>query len=957
MSTSGNFRVPSSSDFDSPKRRGVFSIFIGAVVVLFVAFTSVSGFVTDRMWFDSLGQTTVFDTLLLTKLQLFLVVGVVSAVVVGLNVWIAFRSRPVYVPRGAMSDIPGLEKTEQVLKSIRRFGLIAGPVVIGALMGLGATESWQQWLSYRNAQPFGQVDATFGLDLSFFVFELPMLMTIQSWLTALVVVSVVAAGAIHFLVGNLRPGPRPVSGRLNLIVADVARRQAAVLIGFYFILQAASQWLDRFNLTLADNDVITGMTYVDDNVHLPALNMMAGISLVCAVLFFLNVLRTNWTLPILGVALTVVASIALQGIWPSFVQQVQVKPDEQAKESPYIAKNIEATRLAYGIDGVQYESYDAVETPDAEILKGDKDTLENIRLLDPYVVASTFEQLQQLKGFYSFAPTLDISRYNINGDTRGALLAVREVNLDGIPESQRNWVTSHLIYTHGIGLAAAYDNTATSDGQPDFIESDVPPTGALGIEEPRIYFGEQSPVYSIVGGASGIELDYPDDTAPSGQHNTTYTGKGGVPVGNMVNKLLFAARFGEPNIFLSEQVTDSSRILFNRAPAERVQAVAPWLTLDSDPYPAVVSGRIVWIVDGYTLSSQYPYAQYTGLSDAVADSFGARSNADGQINYIRNSVKATVDAFDGTVTLYAWDENDPILKSWKQVFPELLRPKSEMSNELLAQVRYPEDLFKVQRNVLRKYHISDPAAFFTGENFWIIPDDPTLTSAGLPQPPYYLNLKMPGEAKSAFSLTSTFAPAKRPSLAAFMAVNSDPGPDYGKIRVLQLPSQTTIPGPVQAQNIFESDAAISTALSLLRKGGSDTVQGNLLSLPVGGGILYVQPVYVKSTGAGGFPLLRKVMVGFGQKVVLADTVSAALEQVLGGSVVDPGGNDDPVDPNQSARAKLVAALTAAQNAYAEGEAALKQGDFAAYGAAQKRLAVALAQAEAAAAAIKETATQ
>ncbi len=956
MSNRSKFRDHSAPDFDSPKRRGAFSIFIGAVVVLFVLFSSLSGFITDRMWFESLGQTTVFDTLLITKIQLFLLVGVVSSLVVGLNVWIAFRSRPTYIPRSALSDIPGLEKTEQVLKSIRRIGLIAGPAAVGVIMGFAATESWQEWLSYRNAQEFGQVDATFGLDLSFFVFKLPMLMTIQSWLTAVIVMSVIAAGIIHFLVGNLRPGPRPASGRLNLIVADVARRQAAVLIGVYFVLQAASQWLDRFNLTLADNAVITGMTYVDDNVHLPALNMMAGISLVCAVLFFLNIFRTNWTLPILGVALTVVASIALQGIWPSFVQQVQVKPDEQAKESPYIAKNIEATRLAYGIDGVQYESYDAVETPDAEILKGDKDTLENIRLLDPYVVASTFEQLQQLKGFYSFAPTLDISRYNINGDTRGALLAVREVNLDGIPESQRNWVTSHLIYTHGIGLAAAYDNTATADGQPDFIESDVPPTGALGIEEPRIYFGESSPSYSIVGGASGIELDYPDDTAPSGQHNTTYTGKGGVPVGNTLNKLLFAARFGEPNIFLSEQVTDSSRILFNRDPADRVSAVAPWLTLDSDPYPAVVSGRIVWIVDGYTVSAQYPYAQYTGLSDAVADSFGARSNADGQINYIRNSVKATVDAFDGTVTLYSWDENDPILKSWEQVFPELLRPKSEMSSELLAQVRYPEDLFKVQRNVLRKYHISDPAAFFTGENFWIIPDDPTLTSAGLPQPPYYLNLKMPGEAKSAFSLTSTFAPAKRPSLAAFMAVNSDPGADYGKIRVLQLPSQTTIPGPVQAQNIFESDAAISTALSLLRKGGSDTVQGNLLSLPVGGGILYVQPVYVKSTGAGGFPLLRKVMVGFGQKVVLADTVSAALEQVLGGSVVDPGGPDVPVDPNQSARAKLVAALTAAQTAYADGEAALKQGDFAAYGAAQKRLAVALAQAKAAAAAIKETAT-
>lgn len=946
---------PQFDDIDTPKRRRVFSIFIGVAVALFVGFSSVSGFITDRMWFDSLGQTTVFDTLLLTKFTLFLSTALLSALFVGVNVFIAFRSRPAYRTAPGLSEIPGLDKTETAMKFIKRIGLIGGPLFIGVVMGLGSSENWQSWLTYRNAVPFGETDSTFGLDLSYFVFELPFLQYLQASLSALVVMTVIATGIVHFLVGNLRPGPRPDSGRLNLLMSDTARRQAAVLAGLFFVLQAWSQWLDRFDLTLADNDVITGMNFVDANVHLPALNMMAGISLVCALLFFLNVFRTNWALPILGVALTVVASIALQGIWPSFVQQVQVKPDEQAKESPYIAKNIDATRSAYGLANVEYQSYDAVETPDAEILKGDKATLENIRLLDPYVVASTFEQLQQLKGFYSFAPTLDISRYTINGQTRGALLAVREVNLEGIPESQRNWVTNHLIYTHGIGLAAAYDNRATTDGQPDFIESDVPPTGDLGIEQPRIYFGEQSPSYSIVGGASGIELDYPDDTSPSGQQNTTYTGKGGVPVGSLVNKLLFAARLGEPNIFLSEQVTENSRILFNRKPADRVAAVAPWLTLDGDPYPAVVNGRIVWLLDGYTTSNQYPYSQYTGLSDAVADSFGARSSVDSKINYIRNSVKATVDAFDGTVTLYAWDDKDPILQSWQKVFPELVRPTSEMSPELLAQVRYPEDLFKVQRNVMRKYHITDPAAFFTGENFWIIPDDPTLTSAGLPQPPYYLNLKMPGDTKAAFSLTSTFAPAKRPSLAAFMSVVSDAGPDYGRIRVLQLPSQTTIPGPVQAQNIFESDAAISTALSLLRKGGSDTVQGNLLSLPVGGGILYVQPVYVKSTGAGGFPLLRKVMVGFGQKVVLADTVSAALEQVLGsGSVVDP---DVPVDPNQTARAKLVAALEAAQTAYAEGEAALKQGDFAAYGAAQKRLSVALAQARAAAAAIKETAAK
>jgi uncharacterized membrane protein (UPF0182 family) len=569
-------------------------------------------------------------------------------------------------------------------------------------------------------------------------------------------------------------------------------------------------------------------------------------------------------------------------------------------------------------------------------------------------VASTFEQLQQLKGFYGFADSLDVSRYTINGEKRGTVMAVREVNLSGIPESQRNWVTNTLIYTHGIGLAAAFDNTSTADGQPDFIESDVPPTGVLGIEEPRIYFGEQSPIYSIVGGSTNIELDYPDDNSPTGQQNTTYVGKGGVAIGGIVNKLLFAARFGEPNIVLSEQVTDNSRVLYNREPADRVKALAPWLTLDGDPYPAVIDGRVVWILDGYTTSSKFPYSQFTSLDDAVTDSMGSRNTQAGRINYLRNSVKATVDAYDGTVTLYGWDEADPVLATWSSAFPDLITSKDEMSPELLAQIRYPEDLFKVQRNILRKYHITDPGAFFTGENFWIIPDDPTVTTSSAPQPPYYLTLKMPGAKEPAFSLTTTFAPAKRPSLAAFMAVNSDPGPDYGRIEILQLPSQTTIPGPVQAQNIFESDATVSTALNLLRRGGSTTVQGNLLSLPVAGGVLYVQPVYVQSTGAGGYPLLRKVLAGFGQKVVLADTLESALNQVLGTETnTDP---DVPIDPNQTARQKLVAALVAAQKAYDEGQAALRENDFTAYGAAQKRLAVALRQAAQAEAQLTAAAT-
>ncbi|MEY4323784.1 MAG: hypothetical protein RL410_1565 [Actinomycetota bacterium] len=930
-----------------PRRSRILGIVVVICIVLVAAFTGLAGFITDRMWFDSVGATGVFDHILLTKIALFVVGGAFAALVVGSNIVIAFMQRP--------SRVAGFKGFDQIggAASARKLALYVVPALAFLVAGSELSSKWQTWMLFGNSQPFNQVDATFGLDLSFFVFQLPMWKVIQGIVASAVFAAILASFAVHYLFGSMRPSAsadrEPQSLRdikFNFNITDGARKHLAVLAGLYLVLRAWGLWLERFELTTQTDSLITGLKFVDANVGLPSLNIMVGITVVVALLFFFNFFQKNYTLPVLGAGLLILSSVALQGIWPGFVQQVQVKPDEQAKEAPFIEHNIAATRSAYGLEGVNYTTYDAVETPVDATLKKDADTIDNIRVLDPYVVSSTFEQLQQLKGFYNFADSLDVSRYTIDGKVRGTMLSVREVNLQGIPESQRNWVTNHLIYTHGIGLAAAFDNTATSDGQPAFIESDVPPAGLLGIKEPRIYFGENSPVYSIVGGSGAIELDYPDDTKATGQQTTTYTGQGGVAIGGLFNKLLFATRFMEPNIVLSEQVTENSRILFNREPVNRVKALAPWLTIDGDPYPAVVDGRIVWIIDGLTTTNQYPYSQSTTLSAATADS-GSSRTTDTDINYIRNGVKATVDAFDGTVTLYAWDETDPIVKAWSNAFPGLIQPKTAIPDSLLSQLRYPEDLFKVQRNIMRKYHITDPKAFFTGENFWIIPDDPTSSVSGLPQPPYYLNMRMPDAEKRAFMLTSTFAPAKRPSLAAFMAVNSDPGPDYGKITLLQLPSQTTIPGPVQAQNIFESDPTISAALSLLRRGGSDTVQGNLLSLPIGGGILYVEPVYIKATGSGGYPLLRKVMVGFGQKVVMADNISAALKEVLG-----TGQSTTPVDPGTptgTAAEKLAKALSAAQKAYDDGQAALKQGDFSAYGAAQKRLAAAIKQAQAASA--------
>ena len=931
-----NFGTDSSNGLNTKKSRSLLFTLI-TLGVIAIVFLSVAQFVTDRMWFESVSATQVFDTLLITKIKLF-VLGALLGLVAGfLTIRYSLRNRSAFtVP----SSSPNAQSINEVLSKVSKFGTWLVPAVFGLITGSSFAALTEQWLLFTNSQPFGEVDATFGRDISFFVFELPFLRSLNGFLSTIVVLCGLLAAILHYLQGNIRVITQD-NNRVKMNFSDDARRQVAVITGLFLALYAWSYYLDRFSLVLSTNDLITGMKFVDANIKLPALNILAGISLVVAFLFLANVFMKNWALPILGSALLIISSVLIGGIWPGFVQQVQVKPDEQTKEAPFIERNIAATRDAYGLSNVNYQSYEGSETVDSAILAKDAATLQNIRLLDPYVASTTFEQLQQLKGFYSFAPTLDVARYKIGGETRGALLAVREINLSGIPESQQNWLTNHLIYTHGIGLAAAFDNTSTVDGQPAFFESDVPPTGLLNVTEPRIYFGEESTQYSIVGGSKNIELDYPDDSQPSGQQNTTYTGKGGVAIGGTLNKLLFAARFGEPNFLLSEQITDNSRVLYNRTPVERVEAVAPWLTLDGDPYAAVIDGRIIWILDGYTTTANFPYSQTTSLADATSDSFQQRTT-DSNINYIRNSVKATVDAYDGTVTLYAWDEQDPILKAWSAIFPGLVQNKSQMSDSLLSQVRYPEDLFKIQRDILRKYHISDPKAFFTGENFWIVPDDPTFSTGGLPQPPYYLNIKMPGDTKQHFQITATFAPAKRPSLAGFMAVNSDFGDDYGKITLLQLPSQTTIPGPVQAQNLFESDATISSQLSLLRQGGSNVVLGNLLSLPVGGGILYVQPIYVESSGAGGFPLLRKVQVGYGQKVVMADTLSSALSQVLGESV-DPNPGPDP--GNRTDAELLDAALARAQKAYNEGQAALRTNDWAAYGAAQKKLAAAIAEAQ------------
>ena len=934
-----------------PKRPGPFALTAIVLVILGSLLVGLSGFYADFLWFRSVEFQTVWSTVLITKASLFIFFGLITSLFITTNIYLAYRSRPLYAPVSVEAD--NLERYRGQLEPIRRWVLLAIALGFFYFSGTSGVALWERWMQFRNATPFGVKDSQFGLDISFFVFKLPFYEALLAWAISTLILTIIASAAVHYLYSGIR---LQVPEDKTTVAARV---QLSVLLGIFVLIKAVAYWFDRYALALKEGRLITGLSYTDVNALLPAKAILAGISIICALLFFANIIRRSWVLPAAGVSLLVISSVLIAGVYPAAIQQFQVKPSESSKEAPYIQRNIDATRAAYGLSDVDVRDYRATIETSAGQLKNDEATISNIRLLDPTVVPSTFRQLQQIKPFYSFADSLDVDRYTIDGVKRDSVVALRELSIEGNPV--RNWINDHLVYTHGFGFVSAFGNTIDPDGKPTFSVGDIPPTKGLGEFQPRIYFGENVPDYSIIGGAKGsdpVELDYPDDNSENGQRNYTYTGKGGVPMGSLFTRLLFAIKYQEQRIVLSNLINSDSKILFNRNPNERVAKVAPWLTLDGNIYPAVVDGRILWIVDGYTTSNGYPYSRKTNLAGATTNTIttraaAVRSLASRDISYMRNSVKATVDAYDGTVKLYQWDTKDPVLATWSKAFPGTVNPKSAMSKSLLEHIRYPEDLFGVQRDVLSSYHVKTADAFYGGQDFWRVPTDPSSlgANAGI-QPPYYMTLQLPDQEKAAFSLTTSFVPrGNRQNLTAFASVNSDFGPDYGKISVLQLPRSTNIPGPSQVASNFEAKPEVAQALSLLRQGGSDVVLGNLLTLPVGGGLLYVQPVYVRATANNAaYPLLQKVLVSFGDVIGFDNTLKGALDQVFGGnsgtslnntSQSNSGGSTPTVSNT------LKSALDNAKAALADAQAALRRGDFAEYGKAQDRLEAAITAAIAA----------
>ncbi|WP_245691840.1 UPF0182 family protein [Geodermatophilus telluris] len=951
-------------------------VVIGSIAVLLVLFTAIgtlTNVYVDYLWFDETGFTEVFWTELQTRALLFAVAGVATGGLTALAIHLAYRFRPAFRPMSLEQQ--NLERYRQSLEPRRTLVLTAVAVVVGLFAGFTAQGSWETWLTFRNSVPFGEVDPQFGLDLSFFVFEYPFYRLLISFGFAIVLLALIGSLLTHYVFGGLRlqtPGQK---------LTGAAMVQLSVLLGLFVALKAVAYWFDRYALVYSDRGgLFSGASYTDVNALLPAKTILVFAAAFCAVAFFANVVVRNFRLPAAALVLLLLSSLVIGVAYPAIVQQFVVRPSANEREAAYIERAIASTRAAYGLtdDDVEYVDFaqeatgDDVDT-DAALaqLRADDATIPNARLLDPNVLSDTFTARQQIRNVYGFPERLDIDRYTIDGETQDYVVAVRELNSEGLSENQSTWINRHTVYTHGNGFVAAPANQVIASqegGEPNFTSRDLPTTGDIDVEQARIYYGELiqdagEDVYSVVGapeGGQAREFDRPEDGS-DGEVNNTYDGEGGVAIGSFFRQLTFAIYYRERNFLLSGAVNDASKVLYVRDPRERVEKAAPFLQVDGDPYPAVVGGRVTWILDGYTTSDAYPYSERMELGEAAQDALtgqGTTALPNEQFNYIRNSVKATVDAYDGTVRLYEWDEQDPVLQAYRAAFPGVIEDREAMSDELIGHVRYPEDLFKLQRDILTRYHVSNPSDFYSQNDRWAVPADPTVDTEEA-QPPYYILAARPGEDGAIFQLTSALNAFRRQNLSAFISASSDPD-TYGEIQVLRLPGNTPFRGPQQVQQSFNTDDEVAQDLTLFNSQNSQAVFGNLLTLPIGGnGLLYVQPLYVEGTGENSFPLLRKVLVNYGGRVGYADTLSDALDQVFGAGAGDTATDSDdagtmpdteepttepttPAEPTPPADGgtadpgldAAVTELDAALQALADAQRA---GDFAAQGEALARL--------------------
>ena len=908
----------------APRRRRWLSYVIGAVVLAAILFTVLAGFVVEVLWYGEIHQQGVFWHTLWTKVWLGVFFGALFFALLYVNLVIARRLRPevTIVP----NPLDPLERVRDVTEPYLRWLLPLGAAVLAFLVGLAVSGNWQEYLLWRNAGgvSFGTVEPLFNRDPAFYVFSLPWLRFLQGWLFSSLIGVTLLVAVGHVLWGSIRPQAPAFADK----VTPAARAHLSVLLGLIMLVKAWGYWLGRFDLLTSRRGVVEGASYTEVKAQLPALNFLAIVAVICAILFFANIRLKQWSLPIVAVGLLAIVSVLLGTAYPAFIQQFKVKPNEQQLESEYIQDNMTATTAAFGLDAIDQQLRPTVGGAlTAAQIRDNQTTVSNIRLWRPAALLRNFQSTQQVRQYYNF-PDVDVDRYPIgpNGDPRVIMISAREINQEGIPAQAATWQNKHLTYTHGFGAVAAQVNTATSEGQPVLTLKDLPPTGEPTLAQPRIYYGEQSQEPFVVGGTSG-ELDF--DGAPPG--SAPYSGQGGIPMGNIFRRALFAWNFHDINLLLSNQVTPQSRLMIYRAIEERAAKAVPFLTFDYDPYLAVVDGRPEWILDAYTTTDEYPYAQAVNGSAATNGLMG------GTFNYMRNSVKVVVDAYDGTVTYYA-DLTEPIIHVWSQAYPDLFTDFNLAPDDLKAHFRYPENLLQVQAYQYANYHVTDPVAFYKRSDFWQISPDPTVDvtsgTALPPMRPYYQLIRLPGASTEEFQLVLPFVPAGRPNMVAWMTASSDPA-HYGDVTVFQLPETSPVEGPQQVYARINSAPEFSQFKTLVNQQGSALTFGDLLVIPIDDSFLYVLPVYVEATQGSQIPELKRVILvnGTGSDVSIGTSLTSALAIATSGTVGPGGGggnggNGQP--PSGTTDQQIQDLLDRALRHFQAADAALRTGDLATY---------------------------
>ncbi len=914
-------------------RRALLIVAVGVVAVL-ILLTTLSGFFVDVLWFREVGFSSVFWTILRAKVLLGLLFGLVFFALLYANLLIVRIITPRF--RALTPDQEVIERYRLAFEPYAWWLLPLIAAVIAAFVGFGVTTQWRTFLLWRNSGgvSFGTTDQLFHRDVGFYVFSLPWLEFLQGWLfSSLVGVAFITAVA-HYVWGGIQPQAQAFGEK----VTPQVKAHLSVLIGLIVLTKAWGYYLGRYDLLTSRRGVVQGASYTDVTAQLPALKILVFIAVVCAILFLVNIRLRGWALPVIAVGLLALTSVMAGAAYPAFVQRFRVGPQELQRERPYIQRNIGATRAAFGLADVQSSARQVLPVTPADVKENDA-TISNIRLWQPAVLKRGFDSLQRIRGFYEFSD-VDVDRYTLSGDQRRVLMvAGREVLQDQITGGGGTWQNKHLVYTHGFGAVAAEANTATAEGQPAFTLQDIPPKGEPDIStQPRIYFGEAvaNTVPYVVVDTGAKELDYVNPQNDQAQLTTPYAGTGGIQVGGIMRRALFSWYFRDVNLLISGLIHSDSKIMIHRSIVDRVPRAAPFLKFDNDPYSAIVDGRLVWIWDAYTTTDEYPYSQSIDLDAASTGSALA-----GSANYIRNSVKVVVDAYNGTMRYYITDPGDPIVQAWHNAFPDLFADMQDAPAELQAHFRYPENLFEVQAAQWAKYHVGDPTLLYQGTDFWQVPQDPTTKansdSAGFAgftperMRPYYVLMRLPGESEENFVLFVPFTPQNRQNMVAWMAARSDVGSGYGELLSYEFPSGQNIDGPSQIFSRIQSDPTWSQQQSLLSQGNSRVFYGDFLVVPVNDGLLYVEPVYVQSQQENPIPELKRVLVVSGPTVGLGSTLQDALAAAVGTEGPTGGGQGGGGQPPSGTVEQQIAQLIAqAQQHFQAADAALKAGNLGQY---------------------------